>query len=128
MNRLFLTLGAMFFGVSRLSAQTLDTGILGLVNDPSGAVISAATVTVTQAATGVTKTVATDTTGRYEFRYLLPGEYVVEAKAAGFRTERQSGIVIQIGQLARIDFSMQVGDVVETVNVSTSASLLQTEN
>ena len=128
MNRFFLTLGATFFGVSLLSAQTLDTGILGLVNDPSGAVISAATVTVTQAATGVTKTVATDTTGRYEFRYLLPGEYVVEAKAAGFRTERQSGIVIQIGQLARIDFSMQVGDVVETVNVSTSASLLQTEN
>jgi len=127
-NHLSLKLAAALLGVCLLQAQTLDTGILGIVNDPSGAVITAATVTVTQAATGVVKTVVTDASGRYEFRYLVPGEYVVEAKASGFRTERQSGIVIQIGQLARIDFALQVGDVVETVSVSTSASLLQTEN
>ncbi len=119
---------SILLGVCRISAQTLDTGILGNISDPSGAVIAGATVTVTQAATGVAKSVVADAGGRYEIRYLVPGEYVVETKAVGFRTERQTGIVIQIGQLARIDFSMQVGDVVETISVSTSASMLQTES
>jgi hypothetical protein len=111
-----------------LGAQTLDTGILGRVTDPSGAVIAGSTITVTQTATGVTHTATTDTSGHYEVRYLVPGEYTVEAKAQGFRTERQSGIVIQIGQQAPIDFSLQVGSVVETVDVNAAAPLAQTEN
>ncbi|HYM11194.1 MAG TPA: TonB-dependent receptor [Bryobacterales bacterium] len=111
-----------------LAAQTLDTGILGTVTDPSGAVVASATVTITQAATGVEKTVTTDAGGRYEVRYLVPGEYVVEAKAQGFRTERKSGLEIQIGQLAPINFSLQVGNVVETVEVTSTAPLLHTEN
>src|SRR5215467_9054095 len=110
------------------AAQTLDTGILGNVTDPSGAAVSGAAVTITQAATGVTKTAATDTGGRYEVRYLTPGEYTVEVKAQGFRAERQSHIVIQIGQLAPINFALQVGNVVETVDVTASAPLLRTEN
>src|SRR5215467_8777256 len=110
------------------AAQTLDTGILGNVTDPSGAAVSGAAVTITQAATGVTKTAATDTGGRYEVRYLTPGEYTVEVKAQGFRSERQTGIVIQIGQLAPINFALQVGNVVETVDVTASAPLLRTEN
>ena len=45
--------------------------------------------------------------GKYEVRYLLPGDYTVEVKAAGFRAERQTGIVLQLAQQARIDFSLQ---------------------
>jgi hypothetical protein len=111
-----------------LHAQTIDTGILGEVRDPTGAALAAATVTITQPATGLSKTVTADSGGHYEVRYLIPGSYAVEVKAPGFRTERQTGIVIQIGQQARIDFALQVGDVVETVEVSSVAPLLQTEN
>jgi outer membrane receptor protein involved in Fe transport len=111
-----------------LRAQTIDTGILGDVKDPSGAVVANATVTITQPATGLSKTVATDSSGHYEVRYLVPGEYNVEVKADGFRTERQTGIVIQIGQRAQINFALQVGNVVETVEVSAAAPLLTTEN
>src|SRR5215469_15502186 len=91
------------------AAQTLDTGILGIVTDPTGATVAGAKVTITQTATGVEKNVITDAGGRYEVRYLVPGEYVVEAQAQGFRTERRSGINIQIGQLAPINFGLQVG-------------------
>ncbi|HLJ18036.1 MAG TPA: TonB-dependent receptor [Bryobacteraceae bacterium] len=121
----FLLLG---WALGSLCAQTIDTGILGEVKDPSGAAIVAATVTIRQPATGVVRTITTDNGGHYEVRYLLPGEYTVEAKAQGFRAARESGVLIQIGQQARIDFAMQVGDIVETVEVSSSAPLLQTEN
>src|ERR1700682_4401903 len=92
------------------AAQTLDTGIHGTVTDPSGAVVTGVAVAITNDATGVSKSATTDTGGRYEVRYLVPGEYTVEAKAQGFRSERQSHIVIQIGQLAPINFSLVVGN------------------
>ena len=66
--------------------------------------------------------------GNYEVRYLTPGEYTVEIRAQGFKTERRTGIVLQISQLARIDFSLQIGQVQETVEVTATAPILQTEN
>ena len=110
------------------AAQTLDTGIQGTVTDPTGAVVAGAAVTITNDATSVSKTATTDTGGRYEVRYLVPGPYTVEAKVQGFRAERQSHIVIQIGQLAQINFSLVVGNVVETVEVTGVSPLLRTEN
>ncbi len=109
-------------------AQSLDTGILGTVMDTAGGVVSGATVTVTQAETGFTRTVTTSAEGAFEIRYLRPGDYAVEVKHAGFRSERHSGVVLQISQLARIDFQLQVGQVQETVEVTGAAPILQTEN
>src|SRR5215210_3440162 len=96
----FLVVALTF--ASFLRSQTLDTGILGTVADPSGATIAGASVTIIQTATGVRRTFTTAADGKFEVRYLLPGEYTAEAQAAGFRTERRTGIVIQIGQQARI--------------------------
>src|SRR5581483_8626620 len=111
-----------------LIGQTLDTGILGTVTDQSGATISGAAVTITQPATGQSRSVATATDGKYEVRYLVPGEYTVEVKAPGFRTAVQTGVVLQIGQQARIDLALEVGDVVERVEVAGRGPILQTEN
>src|ERR1043166_6464605 len=105
---------------SFLRSQTLDTGILGTVVAPSGATIANVSLTIIQLATGLRRTVMTAADGKFEIRYLLPGEYTVEAQAAGFRTERRTGIVIQIGQQARIDFTLQVAGVSETVEVRSS--------
>jgi hypothetical protein len=111
-----------------LSGQTLDTGILGSVTDPTGAVVANASVSITQTATGVKRTTHSAADGKYEVRYLVPGEYSVEAQAPGFRTVRASSIVIQINQQARLDFSLQVGDIQQAVEVSAATPLLQTEN
>ncbi len=108
--------------------QSLDTGILGTVTDPGGAVITGASITVSLPATGFTKTIQTAADGSYEVRYLRPGDFVVEIKAAGFRSERRTGITLQLSQLARIDFSLLVGQVQETVEVTSTAPILQTEN
>jgi len=109
-------------------AQTLDTAILGTVTDPSGAVIPSASVTITQPATGRTNTVTTSNGGTYEVRYLFPGEYTVEASATGFKTERYTGVVLQTGQQARLDFSLKLGQVAERTDVVAEAPLIQTEN
>src|SRR5690242_16588899 len=108
-------------------AQTLDTGILGTVSDPTGAVVTGATVTITLPATGQTRSITTGGDGTYDVRYLVPGDYSVEVKSAGFRTARRSGIQLQIGQQARVDFALQVGDMVETVEVAGQSPILQTE-
>jgi hypothetical protein len=118
-----VTLFAVF-----ITAQTLDTGILGTVTDPGGAVVTAASVTITLPATGFSRSVTTGPEGNYEVRYLAPGEYTVEVRAPGFKAERRTGIVLQISQLARLDFSLQIGQVQETVEVTAASPILQTEN
>src|SRR5262249_9109498 len=70
--------------------QSFDTGILGAVTDPSGAVIPGAAITVTQPATGVVRTATTTPSGAYEIRYLLPGEWIVEVRTTGFRSQKSS--------------------------------------
>ena len=115
-------------GAATLTAQTADTAILGTVMDPGGAVIVGAVVTATQPETGVTRETVSNAEGIYEIRYLRPGQYVLEFKATGFRAERRTGIVLQINQQARFDVRLQVGDVVETIEVSSAAPLLQTES
>ena len=98
------------------AAQSVDTGVLGTVLDASGAVIPGSDITVTSAATGVVQTVVTGPTGAFEVRYLAPGDYVVQASLSGFRTERTT-ITLRVGQLARLNFVLQVGNIGEVVDV-----------
>src|SRR3984893_14194896 len=114
--------------ISPVPAQTVDTAILGTVLDPGAAPVSGATLTIAQPSTGLSHTATTSPDGTYEVRYLVPGEYVVEVHFSGFRGERRTGVVIQLGQQARIDFTLQVGGVQETVEVNSGVPLLQTEN
>jgi outer membrane receptor protein involved in Fe transport len=111
-----------------LKAQTVDTAVLGTVNDPGQAAIPNAEVIIAQPATGLTRTVKTNADGIFELRYLVPGEYTIEIKADGFRSERRTGIEIQIGQQAKINFVLQVGSVQQTLEVQSASPLLQTED
>jgi hypothetical protein len=108
--------------------QTVSTEILGLVTDPTGAVIPGATVTVRRVATGDVRTAITNETGNYIFPLLDIGEYEVTCSATGFKTELRRGIVLQLNQKARLDFKLQVGNQVETVEVRAAAPLLRTED
>src|SRR2546426_5104998 len=98
-----------------LRAQPVSTEILGLVTDPTGAVIPGATVTTKRSATGDVRTTTTNETGNYVFPLLDIGEYEVTCAAAGFKTEVVRGITLQLQDKARIDFRMQVGQQVETM-------------
>jgi hypothetical protein len=119
---------SLLLGSGMLAAQTLDTAILGNVTDPSGAAVSGAAVTISQTGTGIKRTTQTASDGKYEIRYLVPGEYSVEVQAPGFRAALAKSLALQINQQARLDVALQVGDVKQAIEVTATTQLLQTEN
>jgi hypothetical protein len=121
-------LGCFFLLAGLAAAQTVSTQILGLVTDQTGAAIPGAAITLRRTATGDVRTTVTNETGNYVFPLLEIGEYEVTCSASGFKTEVRRGIGLQLQQKARIDFSMQVGQQVETVEVTATTPLLRTED
>jgi hypothetical protein len=101
--------------------------ISGTIKDPSGALISNASVDVTNINTNVTRHAVTNSTGYYEVRELNPGEYSVVASATGFKKASRSAIPIQVAQVAQIDLSLEVGDTTQVLEVQGVAPLLDTK-
>ena len=119
-------LAFLFFG-SVTWAQLTTAEFTGTVTDSSGGVVSNATVAITNAATNVQRTVTTNSAGVYDAPALPPGKYSLRVTMPGFRTEVVSDTEVQVGQVARLDFTLQVGNVAETVEVTAAAAALQTE-
>jgi hypothetical protein len=109
------------------SAQTSGE-ITGLVTDSSGAAVSGANVTVTNKATGATRKVATNNEGLYAFPSLLPGAYELKVEQGGFKTARLDNITLEVQQTARLDVTMELGAVGETVTITSAGALLNAEN
>ena len=98
------------FGGIALLAQITSGAIFGEVEDPSGAYISKATVTITSPAIGVTRTVVTGEHGDFVAPNLLPGTYTVSAEAPGFRKVEKTNVILSAAD--RLDagaFVLQVG-------------------
>lgn len=108
-------------------AQVDRATLTGTVKDPSNAVIPKATVKITGVATGVEQSAVATGDGTYLIVNLTPGEYLVEASASGFQTYAQV-VQLQTGQRARIDFSLPVGGLGETVKVEGITPLLDTQS
>lgn len=101
-------------------AQNITATILGTVADQSGAPIAGAAVVARSSDTGLTRTATTGEDGGYRFEFLPVGNYAVEVTAAsGFKKAVQSGIVLKIGDITRIDVTLEVGAVTEEVTVTT---------
>ena len=102
--------------------------ITGTVTDSSGAIVAGASVTVTNTATRVERRVETNDVGNYSVPFLNPGSYDITAQVAGFKVATRFGLILQVGDVARVNFTMEVGAVTETVQVAGGAVLLQTES
>ena len=113
-------------GVQTSSAQSAQ--ITGRVTDASDAVVSGATIEVTQVDTGVRKTSVTNDSGIYVVPFLTPGSYSIKVSLRGFKSMTRSDIRLDVDQAARIDFELQVGETAESVTVTGSAPLLQSES
>jgi hypothetical protein len=107
-------------------AQTLGT-ITGTVRDPSGAVIPGATVTAQNTSTNATREVQSNETGSYSFAAMPPGPYIVKSELQGFKTVQQ-GIELHVEQTVRVNFTMEIGTLTETTEVTGVAPLISTEN
>lgn len=112
---------------AQMLGQTFGS-ISGEVRNATGAVVTGANVTLTKASTGLVRTTASNDAGLYTFPSLVPGSYAMKAEAAGFRSMTQSNIELQVQQDARIDFSLEVGQVTESIDVRANAVMLSTED
>src|SRR5213594_2128711 len=117
----------LVLSVSPAPAQT-DGSISGVIRDASGAVIPGAMVTVTNPATNQVRSAISNEAGVYNFPVLQPGKYNIKVELPGFRTITQNGVELQVQQSARLDFTLQVGDVSQTVEVEGTTALIATEN
>ncbi len=117
----------VFLSVVPAVAQT-QASISGVIHDPTGAVIPGVTVTVTNPATNFVRTAISNEAGVYNFPSLQPGRYNIKVELPGFRTITQNDVELQVQFAARIDFTLQVGDVSQTVEVEGTAALIATEN
>ncbi len=122
-----LAVAGMILSASPVKAQVLYGSIIGNVKDPQGAVIPGATVTITNKQTGLTRDTVTDDQGSYTLVNVLPGPYDVKIALTGFREAVRSNVPVSIGQISRVDLTLEVGTLTETVNVESAAELLQTD-
>jgi len=108
-------------------AQEVTAAINGTVTDPSGGAISGAKVTAKDLDRGTDYPTTTDTGGHYNLPRIPVGNYEVRVENPGFQAAVQSPIVLQLNQVAKIDFQLKVGNVNQTVEVTAAAPVLQTE-
>ena len=89
--------------------------------------IANATITARNIATGSTRSVQSDTEGRYLISSLQPGPYEVRVEQSGFTTKTLTGITLNVGDTQQLEVSLSLGGVSDTVSVEDSESLLQTQ-
>jgi outer membrane receptor protein involved in Fe transport len=124
MARIALKCSAAFIFVGILFGQVNTGTISGLVTDPSGAAIPGAQVKSANEQTGLTRTTTSNSAGQYTFSFLPLGSYSVTANAKGFKSEARTGLAVSAGQILTLDVSLQVGEMTQTVTVSTAPPLL----
>jgi hypothetical protein len=98
---------------SSASAQVLYGSIVGTLTDQTGAVVPKATVTVTNASTGLSRQATSDEAGYYSIPNLLEGTYDLSVSAAGFKPYTQTGVNVRISSVTRVDAVIQVGALTE---------------
>src|SRR6266851_4968572 len=119
-------LGVAILAVA-LNAQENTATIAGQVTDSSGALMPGVAVTARNVLTGIKRATISNETANYSIPLLSIGTYEVTAEREGFKTFRQTGVVLEVGQHARVDFSLVVGSASESVQVTAEVPLTQTD-
>ena len=128
----YFQLSLMFIVLSCASvlcfAQSDRGSVSGAVTDPSGAGVAGAKVTITNAAMGTQNSTVTTETGEYTVPQLPAGVYSVTVVTPGFATLVRNGITVSVGETARVDLKLSVGQNTATIIVTADAPLLQTDS
>jgi len=115
-------------GASQLAAQSITSGdIVGLVTDPSGAVLPDASVILKNQENGSMQAQSTNARGVYRFSLLAPGRYTVSVAVTGFQQAKVTAVVT-IGQATTVNLPLALSEATSTIEVTSDAPLLQTEN
>jgi hypothetical protein len=122
-----IALVAVMCATAVLAQRDLAT-LAGTITDSSGGVVANAKVTITEVATGEAYVITTNSLGEFVRPALKPSTYTVSVSAPGFKRSEQKNIILTVGERTGITIALAVGDINQTVEVSASAQLLQTES
>jgi hypothetical protein len=118
----------LLFGLAQARGQSVAVAeISGVVTDPSAAAIASAQVSATEIDKDVAHTTVSDTRGNYTLANLPVGPYRLEVKTAGFKDYVQTGLVLEVNNNIQINVAMQIGSASERVEVSATASMVETK-
>jgi hypothetical protein len=124
--QLLYLLVTVLAGGSLAWGQESRAAVLGRVTDPSGAVILGAKVMATNVAMNTVASSVTNQQGNYEIPYLVPGIYRVEVELSGFKKAIRDGIELHVADRQALDFTLELGEVTESVTVGSQSELLDT--
>ena len=116
----FVLLSMLVAMAGSARAQVSGATLSGIVMDASGSAVPNATITIKNSATGVTRSLQTDTGGFYNVPNLPPENYEVTCSASGFTTQVKRGVTLTVGGQQSLNFSLQVGQVSQSVIVTTA--------
>lgn len=126
MAKLLFLFAAAF--VSGAAAQQITGTITGTVTDPQGAVVPKAEVRAINKATGLSRTVATDSSGIFAVTYLPAGEYSVAVDAPGFKHFLQQNVTLSVDQNLTLNVSLTIGEATDTVEVTDLPPSIETQS
>ena len=127
-SHLVLCSGLMILSGAVLSAQLTTGTVQGKVTDRSGAVVQGAELVLTNVETNLVFRQSSADLGNYVFNFVPPGSYTLAARMAGFRSSSVTGILVEVNKNAVVDFTLDVGAVTESVEVSASAEIVDTQS
>jgi hypothetical protein len=114
--------------LQQISAQSSNSAIVGSCSDSSGAAVPNATVEAREIDTNLKFESRTNTAGNYVLPSLPVGTYEVSTSAVGFKSEIRSGVVLRVGDRARVDFTLEVGVVQQKLEVQAETPLVQADS
>jgi len=126
-RRLLLVL-VLLCSATVLNAQFDSGSIVGTVREITGGAVPETSITLESLGTGITKTTTSNNVGDYTFSSVLPGDYVVRARHAGFKDTSTSVFTITVGARQRVDLLLSPASVSQQVLVSAAATLLETDS
>src|SRR3984893_2397521 len=109
------------------TGQTPFGAIVGTVKDPTGGVVNGARITIRNTATGATRHALSESGGNYVVTALPAGDYEIVCEATGFKHVGLTGIVLAIDERARVDISLELGELRQNVEIRATSSLVETD-
>jgi hypothetical protein len=125
---LFLAASLLVCSPLVMAQGSYRSQLRGVVSDAAGAVLPNATVTITDSGTNIATHTVTDGKGEYVFTGLRPSTYSVKAESKGFRTSERTNVVFAVDQETTLNFTLSPARVNESIEVTTTAPLLDTES
>lgn len=125
MGKILLAFVLLLVPVASALAQSTST-LRGTVTDQTGAVLPGAEITIKQIGTNLERKTVADASGIYAFAALPVGTYRVEVRSSGFQTAVRDQVHLDVNEIAQVDFSLQVGEMTQTVTVEAGAAAVET--